>query len=106
MSLCPFPAVSGLVGGCFLDGMFFQGMELCFYHTITEASHLSGTQPLLEVVRVPSRTSEGRSAVWAQRSFTAALPQLSCCVWLFPFHPLFFILTSSPPRLFQADISS
>ena len=99
VSLCPFPAVSGLVGGCFLDGMFLPQTELCFSHTITEASHLSGTQPLLEVVRVPSRTSEGRSACLGSALPSPGLPCPSCpAVSFFPFSSSFLYPHLLPPR--------
>ena len=82
MALCPFLAVSGLVDGCFLDGMFLPWTDAVFL------PHDHGSQspfwdratpsgaPLL--VRFPSRNSEGGSACLGSALPSAGLPGPSC----------------------------
>ena len=100
MSLCPFPAVSGLVDGCFLDGMFLprtdavflphdHGSQSPFWDTATT----SGV-PLL--ARFPSRNSEGGSACLGSALPSVGLPGPSCHAVIFLLFIL-FSLASSPP---------
>ena len=90
---------------------FYHGRMLCFYHMIMEASHPSGTEPLLlgplSWCGSPPGILRAALRVLAQRSLQRGCPAPAVLLCHFsPFHPLFSSLISSHPALFQADTSS